>query len=137
MVDEFAKQTISEEGKLLKKELRRTIERQTESWEALSPVTIAAKGHALILIDSKQLMRSFRIRRRGKRRVEVGILKSMKRKEGNSMLQVALAHEHGTDSLPARPFNQPTFDREQPGIHKRAVSRFLTLGERLAKDQVI
>lgn len=110
--------TIGSVGEHLVKEMVRTIDDNTESWEPLSPRTIELKGHDKILIDSSEMRDSIEWRRVDGGDITVGIHSDAP--EDRNL--VALAHEHGVpeNNLPARPFIIPTWEREK----KNAVLMF-------------
>ncbi len=98
-------------GKHLADEMQRTIFDQTESWEPLSPITIALKGHDDILIDTEDMVESIEWKKKGKY-VTIGIHSDAP----NNRALIALVHEHGNENIPERPFIMPTWYREKKHV---------------------
>ena len=107
IVEEKAKATA---GEHLVKEMKRTIEDETENWAPLSPATISAKGHDKKLIETSQMIDSIEWRDEGKY-ITVGVHEDAP----NNRHQIALVHEYGAPDagIPARPFVHPTWEREK------------------------
>jgi phage gpG-like protein len=97
-------------GKELTSEMKRTIDEELESWPPLSPRTISIKGNDKILIDDNTMYDSIKWKRDGKS-VIIGVHADAPANRG----KVAAIHEHGAPEahIPARPFVEPTWDREK------------------------
>jgi phage gpG-like protein len=100
-------------GQRLADEMKRTIDEELEPWPALSPRTIALKGHDKVLIEDRTMRDSITYKTDGKY-VTVGVHDDAPKDRG----KIALIHEHGAPEagIPARPFVQPTWDREKGNI---------------------
>jgi hypothetical protein len=100
-------------GDKLVKEMQRTIDDETEPWPSLSPNTIWRKGHDKMLIETRLMRDSIEWRQDGNT-ITVGVHADAP--EDRAL--VALIQEHGAPDagIPARPFIQPTWEREKKGI---------------------
>jgi len=97
-------------GKKLAGEMKRTIDEELESWPPLSPITISIKGDDKMLIDDGTMYDSITWKRDGKH-ITVGVHEDAPANRG----KIAAIHEHGAPeaAIPARPFVEPTWDREK------------------------
>lgn len=96
-------------GEHMVKEMKRTIDEDTEKWPELALRTIELKGHSKKLIDTGSMYNSIEYRNM-RDYVSIGIHADAP----NDRARIALIHEHGdhTRGVPARPFLKPTLDRE-------------------------
>jgi phage gpG-like protein len=120
--EEFAKEMA---GKKLKAEMKRTIDKEMVNWPALSPVTVSRKGNDKILVETSEMRDSIDFKDHGKY-ITIGVHEDAP----NNRSLIALIHEHGAPdaNIPARPFIQPTWDREKREIIKvfdRSLKKFL------------
>jgi len=108
--EEVAKEVA---GRKLESEMKRTIDEELGDWPVLSPVTISRKGHSKILIESGAMRDSIEYRDHGKY-ITVGVHEDAP----DDRAAIALVHEYGAPdaNIPARPFIQPTWEREKKGI---------------------
>jgi hypothetical protein len=110
MAEESARASV---GAHLAKEMLRTIEENTESWEPLSDRTIAMKGHSRILIETGEMKDSIEWRKSGKN-ITIGVHSDAP----NDRNLIALAHEYGVpeNNMPARSFIMSTWEREKDNV---------------------
>jgi len=97
-------------GKELADEMKRTIDEELEDWTPLSPRTVSIKFHDTILLDDGTMYDSITWKRDGKH-ITVGVHEDAPANRG----KIAAIHEHGSPeaAIPARPFVEPTWDREK------------------------
>ena len=100
-------------GEHMLKEMKRTIDEDTENWPELSQRTIELKGHDKKLLDTMSMYNSIEYRDKGAY-ISIGIHADAP----NDRARIALIHEHGdhTRGVPARPFLKPTLNREKVNI---------------------
>ena len=95
-------------GKHLAREMKRTINDETESWAPLHPTTIALKGNDKMLVETDDMVDSIDWKKKGNS-VTIGVHDDAP----NDRAMIALVHEEGNEHIPSRSFIMPTWDREK------------------------
>ena len=85
-------------------------------WPRLLPATIARKGSSKPLIDHGDLMNSIDYVPDGSSRFFIGVPRNVENRDGQSLVNIGLVHEFGTEHIPARSFIGSTFEQKRSDI---------------------
>jgi len=106
---------INREAQGLADALKATVEGGKAGGPRLSAETVARKGSSVKLVDSHALANSFTVEGvKAGGTGFVGIKEGTGHPSGISMTALAMIHEFGTATIPARPFLEPTLRSAGP-----------------------